>query len=292
MGFLIVFLCPIFDGRPFPRKPPSIIVIWLLRWLLFRLMLGAGLIKLRGDACWQDLTCLDFHYETQPIPHPGSWLHHNLPSVFHSFSVLFNHLVEIVAPFFIFGPRIARHTAGALMILFQFILFSSGNLAFINALTIVGTLACFDDTLWQRITPKKLIAAAERGVRLAKPSRSGLVAVSALLAVVVVLSLNPAANLMSSQQVMNTSYDRLRLVNSYGLFGSVGRERPELILQGTHDTAITRKTVWRDYEWKCKPGDPNQRPCLVTPYHYRLDWLIWFAAMSDYNRHPWLFHLI
>ncbi|MBW2715821.1 MAG: lipase maturation factor family protein, partial [Deltaproteobacteria bacterium] len=82
-GFLAIFLCPLLDGRPFPRTPPSIAVIWLFRWLLFRVMLGAGLIKLRGDPCWSELSCLYFHFETQPIPHPASWLFHNLPSWMH-----------------------------------------------------------------------------------------------------------------------------------------------------------------------------------------------------------------
>ena len=67
-GFLSIFLCPLLDGRPFPKCRPPILVFWLFRWLGFRIMIGAGLIKLRGDPCWRDLTCLSYHYETQPIP--------------------------------------------------------------------------------------------------------------------------------------------------------------------------------------------------------------------------------
>ena len=75
-GFLSIFLCPLLDGRPFPKCRPPILVIWLFRWLGFRIMIGAGLIKLRGDPCWRDLTCLYYHYETQPIPNPISrYLH-------------------------------------------------------------------------------------------------------------------------------------------------------------------------------------------------------------------------
>jgi hypothetical protein len=119
-----------------------------------------------------------------------------------------------------------------------------------------------------------------------------VLAVAALSVTVVVLSANPTANLFSSRQIMNTSFDRLHLVNTYGAFGSVGRHRDELILEGTPDEMITEETVWSEYEWKCKPGDPRRRPCFVTPYHYRLDWLIWFAAMSNYERHPWVIHLV
>ena len=80
-GFLCIFLCPLLDARPFPRRPPPATVIWLLRWLAVRIMWGAGLIKLRGDPCWRDLTCLDFHFETQPIPNPLSPFFHQLPAL-------------------------------------------------------------------------------------------------------------------------------------------------------------------------------------------------------------------
>ena len=138
-GFLAIFLAPLWRLGPFPaRTPPSPVVIVLLRWLIFRLMLGAGLIKLRGDPCWRDLTCLVFHYETQPNPNPLSWWFHQLPPWFHKLEVLFNHLVELVAPFFVFGPRRARHVAGGLMVLFQVLLILSGNLSFLNWLTLVA----------------------------------------------------------------------------------------------------------------------------------------------------------
>ena len=112
-GFLAIFLCPPLDPRPFPRRPPPREIIWLLRWLIFRIMLGAGLIKLRGDPCWRQLTCLFYHYETQPIPNPLSRTLHFMPAWFHRAGVLFNHLTELVAPWFVFGPRRARLAAGA-----------------------------------------------------------------------------------------------------------------------------------------------------------------------------------
>src|SRR6266700_2096720 len=104
-GFLALFLCPALDARPFPRRPPPGIVIWLLRWLAVRIMWGAGLIKLRGDACWRDLSCLDFHFETQPIPNPLTPFFHRLPPAVHAGGVVFNHVVELAAPLLIFGPR-------------------------------------------------------------------------------------------------------------------------------------------------------------------------------------------
>src|SRR3989442_442015 len=101
-GFLAIFLCPLFRPHPFPRRaPPSAIVMVLLRWLAFRLMFGAGLIKLRGDPCWRDLTRMLYHYETQPLPNPPSLYLHFIPAWFHRGEVLFNHLVGPNVPWFV-----------------------------------------------------------------------------------------------------------------------------------------------------------------------------------------------
>jgi hypothetical protein len=291
-GFLAIFLCPLLDGRPFPRRPPPTPVLWLFRWLIFRIMLGAGLIKLRGDPCWRDFTCLYWHYETQPIPNPLSRRLHFMPHWFHRLGVAFNHVSELVAPWFVFWPRAARHVAGGVLLAFQVFLILSGNLSFLNWLTIVPILACFDDSLLRRVLPARLVARAERAARAARPSRPQEVAVGALVVVVALLSVSPVRNLLSPRQAMNTSFNRLELVNTYGAFGSVGRERPEIVLEGTSDDVIGPDTIWRPYEFKCKPGDPARRPCIVSPYHYRLDWQIWFAAMSTPDRDPWVVHLV
>ncbi len=161
-GFLSIFLCPLLEARPFPKRPPPLLVIWLFRWLGFRIMVGAGLIKLRGDPCWRDLTCLYYHYETQPIPNPVSRYLHFAPLWFHQIEVLWNHLVELIVPWFSFGPRRARHIAGALLVAFQILLIISGNLSFLNYVTIIPFLACFDDTFWRRILPASLTGHAGR----------------------------------------------------------------------------------------------------------------------------------
>jgi Lipase maturation factor len=291
-GFLAVFVCP-FVGAPALRspRPPSAAVMFLLRWLLCRLMLGAGLIKLRGDPCWRDLSCLAFHYETQPVPSPLSWLLHQMPLGFHEFGVAYNHLVELVLPLLLLGPRPFRQVAGALTAFFQLILIASGNLSFLNWLTLVVTIACFDDAFWARLLPARL---AQRAVALEAtraPRRGPTVAVWILSCAVAVLSIGPVVNMLSPRQAMNTSFDPLHLVNSYGAFGSVGRTRHEIIIEGTLDPRPDASARWREYELRCKPGRVTRRPCLITPYHYRLDWQMWFAAMSRAPDEPWLMHL-
>lgn len=291
-GFLCVFLVPLLDGRPFPRRGPSPIVMWLLRWLIVRIMWGAGLIKLRGDPCWRDLTCLDYHFATQPIPNPLSPLFHALPPLAHKLGVLFNHVAELVAPFFVFGPRRLRHVAAAVMAALQVILIASGNLAFLNWLTLLPIIACCDDGVWRHVLPAGLRARAAAAARGAQPSKTARHLSIGLAVVVGALSVPAVLNLASGKQAMNTSFTRLPLVNTYGAFGTVGRQRDELIFEGTSDDVVTPATVWKAYEWKCKPGDPNRAPCWMSPYHRRLDWLAWFAAMSTPDRYPFMAHLV
>jgi len=290
-GFLAVFFVPLLDPRPLPSRAPPVVVVWLFRWLVFRVMLGAGLIKLRGDPCWHELTCLDYHFETQPIPNPLSPFFHFLPHWAHAGGVLFNHFVEVVVPFFVLGPRVTRRIAGALIVVFQLTLIASGNLSFLNYLTIVPALACFDDGLWQKVVPPRLALRAKKAELTGEPSQAQTVAAWGLAALVAVLSIQPVLNLLSPEQRMNTSFEPFDLVNTYGAFGSVGRVRNELIFEGTRD-ADPDKATWTPYEFKCKPGDVNRRPCVLSPYHLRLDWQIWFAAMSGPDDEPWTIHLI
>ena len=260
-GFLAIFL-----GA---AQPPRL-VFWMLLWELFRIMFGAGMIKLRGDTCWRDLTCLMYHYETQPLPNPLSWYFHHLPHWWQKTCVLFTHFAELVVPWFYFAPwRRVRALAGLITIYFQFTLILSGNLSWLNYITIALCIPCFAD------------------MRPGSMSTTHRVAVYLLTALVAVLSIRPALNLFSSRQLMNASFEPLHLVNTYGAFGSIGRQRPEIIIEGSLDGA-----AWREYEFKGKPGNPRRRPCIVSPYHWKLDWQMWFAAMSDYRYHPWILNLI
>jgi hypothetical protein len=290
-GFLAIFLAPLWRPDPFPDKtPPPRVVFWLLRWLAFRLMFGAGLIKLRGDPCWRDLTCLVYHYETQPLPNPLSFYLHQLPRWFHQGEVLFNHFVELIVPWMVFGPRPWGNLAGVLLVLFQVLLILSGNLSFLNWLTITVCVACFDDAFLARFLPRAWSNRTHLLPARESPTRRAVV--YALAAVVAVLSLNPVANMLSPGQLMNASFDPFDLVNTYGAFGSILRERREIVLQGTADEEPSDQARWLDYEFKCKPGEVERRPCVVSPYHYRVDWQMWFAAMSGPSEQPWLLFLV
>jgi hypothetical protein len=288
-GLLAVFLAPLCSVAPNARGVPFVAVL-LMRWLVFRVFLGAGLIKIRGDACWRDFTCLFTHYETQPIPNPLSpWFHH-APAWFHRAGVAVNHLVELVAPWFAFGPRRMRLLAGTAFVLFQGTLILSGNLSFLNWLTIVPAIACFDDDALAALCPRRWRERLPRVVAACSPQQLALAVMYAVL--VGVLSVNPVLNLLSPEQAMNRSFDRLHLVNTYGAFGSIGKQRDEVILSGTRSARLGPDAVFEEYEFPCKPGDVNRRPCWISPYHLRLDWQLWFAALGDPGREPWIVHLV
>jgi hypothetical protein len=283
-GFIAVFLCPLLDGRPFARSAPPVVVLWVYRWLIFRIMLGAGLIKIRGDECWRDLTALVYHYETQPVPNPLSRLLHAAPVWFHKAGVLWNHFIELVVPWFGFWPSRLRNTAGILMAAFMGTLILSGNLSFLNWLTIIPCLACVDDAVWRRILPHWIVRCSELAETQRKSSRAPMIAAGLFAVVVAVLSVAPVRNLVSSSQAMNASFDPLHLVNTYGAFGTVGRERYEIVFEGNERTMSDSSEEWKEYSFKVKPGDPTRRPPVITPYHYRLDWQIWFVGIPSTHR--------
>ncbi len=292
IGFFAIFLCPLLDGRPFPRRAPPVAIIWIYRWLIFRVMLGTGLVKLRGDECWGDLTCLYYYYEIQPLPNPLSWWLHFQPTWFHKFRVAWNHFIELVVPWFVFGPRSARHVAGLLLIGFQIMLIVSGNLSLLNWVTLLPCLACLDDSFWRRVLPGFLVRRAERAAATVEPSRPMEFASLALAVLVAILSVAPIiANLLSSEQKLVVSFDRLHLVNAYGVFSIVGRQRHEIIFEGTNDETVKGDSVWREYEFKYKPGDLHRAPPIIAPYQPRLDWQMWYAAVSAAQDHPWAIHL-
>ncbi|MFY0575348.1 lipase maturation factor family protein [Cystobacter fuscus] len=271
-GFLAAFLGPAWSAVPAP-------ILWLFRWLLFRVEFGAGLIKMRGDPCWRDLTCLAYHHETQPMPNPLSWYFHRLPRPLHRLEVLGSHFAQLVAPLLLFFPQPIASFAGLVIVITQAWLVLSGNFSWLNFVTIVLAASAFDDAALARVLPLE-----RAGTTVVAWHDALVIAITALL---VVLSYRPARNLFSREQIMNASFDPFRLVNTYGAFGSITRERYEIVLEGTHDERLTPDTEWREYEFRGKPTDPKRRPSQWAPYHLRLDWLMWFAALSPRYAPKW-----
>ncbi|MEW2049682.1 lipase maturation factor family protein [Streptomyces sp. NPDC051445] len=270
-GFLAVFL-----GND--EVAPPVLVLFLMRWILFRVEFGAGLIKMRGDACWRKLTCLYHHHETQPMPGPLSWFFHHLPKPLHRVEAAANHFTQLVVPFLLFAPQPIATAAASLMILTQLWLVLSGNFAWLNWITVVLAVPALELPAGSRPAP---------GAPLWYET-----VVLATAALLLFLSHRPVVNMLSRRQVMNRSFDPLHLVNTYGAFGSVSRIRYEVVVEGTLDDVPREDSDWREYEFRGKPGDPRRRPRQFAPYHLRLDWMMWFAALSPAYAGAWFTALV
>ena len=262
------------------RTPTPILAIVVLRWLLFRVEFGAGMIKMRGDECWRDLTCLEFHHETQPMPGPTSRWFHLLPRWAHRTETAANHVVQLGAPWLLFLPQPVAAIGGTAMLLTQAYLVVSGNYAWLNFVTMVLALAAIPDAWFEQV-------GVDVGAASGAPSVWFGVVVIVAASGMAWLSWRPALNMFSSSQRMNASWNRFHLVNSYGAFGSVTRHRDEVIIEGTLDG-----TTWQPYEFKGKPTDPARRPRQFAPYHLRLDWMMWFLALSPRYGAGWFDRLI
>lgn len=278
-GFYAIFLGPLHWAAP-------VLVIWIFRWMVFRVEFGAGLIKMRGDKCWRDLTCLNYHHETQPLPNSLSWYFHQLPESLHKVETLFNHLVQLVIVWGLFFPQPVASISAGLIIVSQGYLIISGNYSWLNWLTIILAFSGFSDGVIISLT----------GLTVPQVTTVPFyfeILVALLALVVFYLSIDPVKNMISKNQKMNFSFNPIHLVNTYGAFGSVTKERYEIIIEGTLDNHPGDDSTWKEYRFKGKPGDPSRRPPLISPYHLRLDWQMWFAAMSNSpRRHPWFESLV
>lgn len=293
LSFHTLFTVPLLSLSKLPSTPVPAISIWVLRWFLFRVMMGAGLIKLKsGDAKWRDLTAMDYFYETQPVPNPLTRYFHWMPPKWHRFEVLINHFVELVAPWLLIIPCLPvpwRRAAGLIQIAFQSILILSGNLSFLNWLTLIPAIYCLDDAFVAGLFSPSMRVAAMGAAWTSSTSRLQHAVCWTFGALIMYLSVPVIRNLLAKRQVMNGSFDRLRLVNTYGAFGVVNTDRDEFVISSS--TSI--EGPWQEYEFQVKPGDPKRHAKWISPYHHRLDWQMWIAATcKSLDRSPWMFKLL
>jgi len=293
-GFLAIFFAPLqLLPRPSREAPPSRLVLWLLRLLLFKLMFSSGCVKwLSGDPNWRNLTALTFHYQTQPLPTWIGWYANQLPLWFQKASCAAMFGIELGTPFLIFTPRRLRFCGGAAIASFQILILLTGNYTFFNLLTMALCLLLLDDFVLSKFTPSKLL---KRFALNPKPStfnhsRCWPRAITIPLAsAVIVLSLFQMGLMFGLRPgwllpvaVADEWLAPFRSFNGYGLFAVMTTERHEIIVEGSNDGV-----TWLPYEFKYKPGDVNRRPGFVAPHQPRLDWQMWFAALGDHRQNPW-----
>jgi len=300
-GFLAIFLSPWrvlepWIGGRVKNFAPSHMVIWLLRILIFKLMLQSGIVKvLSGDPTWLSLSALDYHYYTQPLPTPAAYFAAHFPPAFNHFCCMIMFCVELLVPFAIFLGRWGRIFAASVFIGFQLLIMVTGNYAFFNLLTIALSFTLLDDRIFVRILPGSLSLPYRISRRLkssafsiANISRSATIYAATTLIILLTSGhligyhrLPPFA--LSFMHGLTSFY----FVNSYGLFAVMTTERDEIVVEGSNDGQH-----WQDYEFVFKPGDLNRAPPIVAPYQPRLDWQMWFAALGDYESNPWFSNFI
>jgi predicted DCC family thiol-disulfide oxidoreductase YuxK len=304
-GFLSIFFAP---WRLWPREliwwpgsrtpttatPVSRAGLFLLKFLLFKLMLMSGVVKLTsGDFSWgwldhsfhwSALTALNYHYWSQPLPTVFAWWADKSSEWFKHFSVAFCLAVEIIAPFFIWAPRRPRLTAAGLIIFLQIIIAITGNYCFFNLLTVALCLLLIDD------------AAVRRGAPDGRALPSRLCRYAATAVITVTLPINAWLIFTAFKphvrppRALANVYEHLeafRVVNGYGLFRVMTKDRCEIILEASADGID-----WLPYEFKWKPGDVKRAPGWCAPHQPRLDWQMWFAALETPRENPWLGGLI
>jgi predicted DCC family thiol-disulfide oxidoreductase YuxK len=300
IGFLSIFLAP---WRLWPKRgvdpPVSRAALFLLKVLLFKLLVMSGVVKLTsGDDSWWDLTALDYHYWSQPLPTVIGWWVDQSPEWFKKFSVAFCLVVEIIVPFFIWAPRRLRLIAGGLLVFLQIMIAATGNYCFFNLLTIALCLLLIDDAVWRQEngTFTRLREATARQADRRYKHWDRLSNYAAAIVIVLTLPLNvrviysafePEAEWSQLLGRMYARAETFRIVNGYGLFRVMTKDRREIVIEGSADGID-----WQPYEFKWKPGDVNRAPGWCAPHQPRLDWQMWFAALGSYRQNPWFVQLV
>lgn len=272
VGFLTIFL----GWHP--------ILVWLYRWLLFRLMFLSGVAKLMsGDPTWRSLTALRYHYWTQPLPTPLAWFAQQLPPGFQRVSAAGMFGIELLAPFFIFLPGSLRLGAGLAIAALQVLILLTGNYTYFNWLTLALCLFLMDDATLKPWLPERIA----RRVRPSSFSRARMTAAAGAAALALLLSsvlfVSEIAGITWSPVTkLVRALSPFGIASNYGLFAVMTTTRDEIVVEGSMDGEH-----WQAYEFNDKPGDVYRAPPIVAPFQQRLDWQMWFAALGSYRNNPW-----
>jgi lipase maturation factor len=250
------------------------VMVWLFRWLLFRLMFFSGVVKLlSGDPNWRNLTAMRYHYESQPLPTPPAWYMHQLPLSILKAQTALTLAIELLVPFLYFAPRKLRLTGAWITIGLQLLILITGNYTFFNFLTIALCLWLLWDT-------------PPAGSRRAMLAHLPLVIFIGITTGLLCLTQFNLPLPTGGGAILHLA-SPLRIVNSYGLFAVMTTERQEIIVEGSNDGV-----TWQPYEFKYKPGDLRRAPPFIEPFQPRLDWQMWFAALGNFQSNHWFINFM
>ncbi|MBA3721985.1 MAG: lipase maturation factor family protein [Parachlamydiaceae bacterium] len=266
------------------QSPPPLFLLFALWILLFRFMFSSGIVKLLSECPeWCSLKAMRVHYETQPIPNKIAYYAHQQPAWFARFSEVVMFMIEILVPFFIFGNSESRFIACLILIFFQVLIILTGNYAFFNLLTIGLCVTLLDNAHLQWVLgsvqanvvhPNMLISYFLNGVGI-------FFVLINILQFIAIFGIS--RRIFQFLNLFRSYY----ITSSYGLFARMTTIRNEIVVEGSNDGEN-----WSVYEFKWKPGDLSIAPKQVAPYHPRLDWHMWFAALSSYQHNSWFINFL
>ncbi len=288
--FLAILGFPNKKHLPFRHTPAlDFFCLTLFRLLLFRLMFSSGFVKLAsGDPHWNSLEALRYHFLSQPLPTPLAAFVHQLPDVLLDTGCFLVFVIELLLPFFIFGPRLLQLVSGASFLIFQILIALTGNYTFFNLLSILLVLPLFDDAFFSRVfrlsSSAQEIASPLNFKNILRQPLTLFVACLALLQLWVLLL--GYTNTPRPFQELLRSVRPFRTVNSYGLFAIMTTKRFELQIEGSRDGQN-----WQEYQFRWKPGDVNAAPRFLAPHQARVDWQLWFASLGSLQQNPWVLRL-
>lgn len=287
--FLGIFVAPWYSLTA--TGPPSLVSIWMLRWLSFRLMWGAGMSKLgaKASACWgwPLLSCTTTHYETQPLPSMAAYFLHRLPFRVHQAEVLVNHLTELILPYGYMLPlSLPSGICGLISIGYMFAITMSGSYATINWIAITGLVSTMDDSFLCKFLPTSIVRWRDH-IALTTPSYSPewfsaeglqLIITIGVAIWMAYLSIDSIKESLSAAPWLNI-YNEYFLGNSYGVFGFVNSKRYVVVMAVKTDDG-----EWEELHFKMLPCGMRRRAPYSAPYHYRLDWQIWIETTASLER--------
>ncbi len=258
---------------------PMRAVVWLL---VGRLMFASGWVKLAsGDDTWWSLRALDSHFETQPLPVGLSYLLHFGPRWIRTLGAAMTFGVELILPFAIPAGVLGRRIAASGFVALMVSIALTGNYGFFNLLSIVLALSLLDDACLLRVLPKRLrerVGTVPRSPSpLARRATTGFASVQLALGAFALLAT------LGVRVPLPDAVSSFRLASGYGLFAVMTTERPIVIFEGTEDGV-----TWREYAYRYQSSDVARGPSQCFPHMPRLDWMIWFAGLGDYESNRWI----
>jgi lipase maturation factor 1 len=283
-------------ARLVEQEPPAPMSLWLLRFMVFRFMFASALVKLlSGDETWRNLTALDYHFETQPIPTPLAWYAHWLPARIHKAFVLGMYLSELIAPPLIFCGRYPRIVAGFFMFSLHLMIALTGNYTFLNHLSMLLCLPLLDDEIVSRVVPHRLVESIKAAQRVPAENAVRMRLFNPIAALLIFFAASSLVDSVSGGGLLPPplrlalgAIAPFRIVDHYGLFAVMTTTRPEIVFEASRDGKH-----WAAYEFKYKVGDDLRRPPpIIAPHMPRLDWRLWFAAMQPVQENPWVLGVV